>query len=96
VHGGAEAAFAVADVFVTRPGCHRLVELVVGSRHTMRVVKRNLVVSLLYNVVAVALAMTGLINPLVAAILMPLSSLTVIASSSTARSFAPPRRMPWR
>jgi Cu2+-exporting ATPase len=96
VHGGAEAAFAVADVFVTRPGCNRLVELVVGSRHTMRVVKRNLVFSLLYNVVAVVLAMTGVINPLIAAILMPLSSLTVIASSSLARSFAPSRRLPWR
>jgi len=96
VHGGAEAAFAVADVFVTRPGLNRLVELVVGSRRTMRVVKRNLIFSLLYNVVAVVLAMTGFINPLLAAILMPLSSLTVIASSSLSRSFAPSRRLPWR
>ena len=96
VHGGAEAAFAVADVFVTRPGLNRLVELIVGSRRTMRVVKRNLIFSLLYNVVAVVLAMTGFINPLLAAILMPLSSLTVIASSSLSRSFAPAQRMPWR
>jgi len=96
VHGGAEAAFAVADVFVTRPGLNRLVELVSGSRRTMRVVKRNLIFSLLYNVVAVVLAMTGFINPLLAAILMPLSSLTVIASSSLSRSFAPSRRLPWR
>ncbi len=96
VHGGAEAAFAVADVFVTRPGLNRLVELVVGSRRTMRVVKRNLIFSLLYNVVAVVLAMTGFINPLLAAILMPLSSLTVIASSSLSRSFAPSRRSPWQ
>jgi len=96
VHGGAEAAFAVADVFVTRPGLTRLVDLVVGSRRTMRVVKRNLVFSLLYNVVAVVLAVTGVINPLIAAILMPLSSLTVIASSSLARSFLPKRGLPWR
>jgi Cu2+-exporting ATPase len=96
VHGGAEAAFAVADVFVTRPGLGRLVELVEGSRRTMRVVKRNLVFSLLYNAAAVALAMTGFINPLVAAILMPLSSLTVILSSSLARSFARPGSLPWR
>jgi Cu2+-exporting ATPase len=96
VHGGAEAALAVADVFVTRPGLAPLVELVAGSRRTMRVVRRNLVFSLLYNLVAVALAMTGVINPLIAAILMPLSSLTVIASSSLARSFAAPSRPPWR
>lgn len=96
VHGGAEAAFAVADVFVTRPGLNRLVELVVGSRRTMRVVKRNLMFSLVYNLVAVVLAMTGFINPLLAAILMPLSSLTVIASSALSRSFVPSRRLPWR
>ena len=71
-------------------------ELVVGSHRTMRVVKRNLIFSLLYNVVAVVLAMTGFINPLLAAILMPLSSLTVIASSSLSRSFAPSRRLRWR
>jgi Cu2+-exporting ATPase len=96
VHGGAEAAFAAADVFVTRPGLGRLVELVQGSRSTMRVVKRNLGFSLAYNLAAVGLAMTGRLNPLVAAILMPLSSLTVIASSTAARSFAPRRRLPWR
>jgi len=96
VHGGAEAALAVADVFVTRPGLDRLVELIEGSRRTMGVVRRNLAFSLLYNVVAIVLAMTGVINPLIAAILMPLSSLTVIASSSLARSFAPSSRLPWR
>jgi len=96
VHGGAEAAMAVADVFVARPGVGRLVELVEGSRKTMGVVRRNLLFSLLYNAVAIGLAMTGVLNPLVAAILMPLSSLTVIASSSWAGSFAPSRRVPWR
>jgi P-type Cu2+ transporter len=96
VHGGAEAALAVADVFVTRPGLDRLVELVVGCRRTMRVVKRNLAFSLVYNAAAVVLAMTGWINPLVAAILMPLSSLTVILSSSLSRSFTPSSRQPWR
>jgi cation transport ATPase len=35
----------------------------------------------------VTLAMTGVLNPLLAAILMPLSSLTVILSSYRARTF---------
>jgi Cu2+-exporting ATPase len=96
VHGGAEAAMTVADVFITRPGLGRLVELVEGSRRTMRVVRRNLVFSVAYNAGAVALAMTGMLNPVAAAVLMPLSSLTVIASSSLARSFRPPREAPWR
>lgn len=87
VHGGAEAALAAADVFVTRPGTAAIAELLDGAARTMGVVRRNLAFSLLYNVAGVALAITGLLNPLVAAILMPLSSLTVIVSSYRTRTF---------
>jgi Cu2+-exporting ATPase len=88
VAGGAEAALTAADVFVVRPGVARLAELLEGSRRAMRVVRRNLLFSLGYNVIGVTLAMTGVLNPLAAAILMPLSSLTVIVSSYRARTFA--------
>ena len=64
VHGGAEAALAAADVFVTRPGVGRIAELLDGARRAMRVVRRNLVISLVYNVVGVSFAMAGLLNPL--------------------------------
>jgi cation transport ATPase len=64
------------------------VELIAGAQHAMRVVRRNLVLSLAYNVVGVSLAMGGMLNPLIAAILMPLSSITVIVSSYRARTFA--------
>ena len=90
VAGGAEAALTAADVFVVRPGVGRIAELLDGSRRTMRVVRRNLIFSLGYNVIGVTLAMTGVLNPLVAAVLMPLSSLTVILSSYRARTFARP------
>lgn len=90
VHGGAEAALAAADVYITRPGIGPLVELVEGSRRAMRVVRRNLALSLAYNVAGVALAMAGRIDPLVAAAMMPLSSLTVIVSSYRARTFRCP------
>lgn len=87
VHGGAEAALAAADVSMARPGVSTLAELIEGSHRTMRVVRRNLVFSLGYNLVGVTLAMTGLLNPLIAAVMMPLSSLTVIVSSYRARTF---------
>jgi len=90
VAGGAEAALTAADVFVVRPGVGRIVDLLDGAGRTMRVVRRNLIFSLGYNVIGVALAMTGVLNPLVAAILMPLSSLTVILSSYRARTFGRP------
>lgn len=87
VHGGAEASMVAADVYLGSPGLLPILDLVGASRRTMRVIRRNLAFSLLYNVVAAALAMTGVLNPLIAAILMPLSSLTVLASSVRVRTF---------
>jgi Cu2+-exporting ATPase len=87
VHGGAEVALAVADVFLTREGIEPLVRLFDGARRTMRVIRVNLAFSLVYNLVGASLAMAGLIGPLAAAVLMPLSSLTVITHSFRARTF---------
>jgi Cu2+-exporting ATPase len=87
VHGGAEAALAAADVFVTRDGLAPLVDLFAGARRTLRVIRRGLVFSLLYNAVGASLAMAGLITPLLAAVMMPASSLTVIAIAYRSRTF---------
>jgi Cu2+-exporting ATPase len=95
MHGGAEASLAAADVYVSRPDLLALVELIEGSRRTMRVVKRGLATSTTYNVVAGCLAVMGLITPIGAAILMPISSLTVLMLSFRSRSFGSrsPRRV---
>jgi P-type Cu2+ transporter len=87
VRGGAEVSLATADAFLTRPGLLPAVDLVKGCRSTLRVIHRNLAISIVYNVIGATLAMAGLIGPLAAAILMPVSSLTVILSSVWARPF---------
>ena len=51
-----------------------VVAAIAGARATQQAVRSNLVRALVYNVLAVTAAVFGLINPLVAAILMPLSS----------------------
>lgn len=86
--GGAEAALAVADVYLTRHDLGALAELALGARRTMRVIARNLGFSIVYNVVFATLALTGHITPLMAAILMPLSSLTVVFSSLLGPTFS--------
>jgi P-type Cu2+ transporter len=91
VHGGAEASLAAADVYLTRPGLEPLVELLDGARATMGIIRRNLAVSLVYNLVGASLAMSGVITPLVAAVLMPISSLTVVTLSYRSKSFPDPR-----
>jgi len=74
VRGGAEASMAAADIYLARPGLAPLSQLLRLSRRVMRVIRLNLTLSLTYNAIAIGLAAAGLINPLVAAILMPLSS----------------------
>lgn len=81
VHGGAETCFAAADVFLQKPGVDTLSDLVEGARRTTRTIRNNIIFSLAYNVLGASLAMTGLLNPLVAAILMPVSSLVVVTNS---------------
>ncbi len=90
VHGGAEASLATADVHLTAPGLAPLVRLTEGARRTFGVIRGNMLWAVGYNAVGVTLAMTGRISPLVAAILMPASSLTVVLTSWLRRSFVAP------
>jgi P-type Cu2+ transporter len=85
--GGAEASLAAADVFSTRAGLSPILELVSGSRRTLRVIHLNIAFSLAYNLLAAGLCLYGVITPLIAAVLMPLSSLTVVTNSLRARTF---------
>lgn len=87
VHGGAEASLATADVAMTRDGLGALVALTDGAARAMRVIRRNIIWAFCYNALGVALAMTGHITPLVAAIMMPVSSLTVVLGSWFGKTF---------
>ena len=79
VHGGAEAALQAADVYLTSPGVMPIETLCDLGRHTMKTIRIGLGVSLCYNTVAASLAIAGLISALIAAIIMPMSSLSVVA-----------------
>ena len=88
VQGSAESAMAAADVFLAA-GLQQLPDLLAGSHRCFRTIRLNLLVSLLYNTVGVSLAVAGLINPIIAAVLMPVSSLTVMTLSYRSTCFGP-------
>jgi Cu2+-exporting ATPase len=82
VHGGAEASLEAADIYLTKQGVAPLVALASLASHTMRTIHISLIFSVCYNAIAAILAMSGVINALIAAIIMPISSLTVVALST--------------
>ena len=92
VQGGSGASIGAAHVTLTQPGLEPVAELLEGSRRTLRIIYRNLLFSLGYNLVCATLAMMGKIDPLAAAVLMPISSLTVISYGVLGRSFGTRRR----
>lgn len=81
VLGAMDISLRAADVYLTTPGLIPVNKLLILSQETMKVVRRNLVLSLIYNSLSVTAAFMGVISPLVAAIIMPLSSLTVLLST---------------
>jgi Cu2+-exporting ATPase len=87
VHGGAEASMAAADVYISKPGLSPILSLLTASRRTRRAIRVCLAASLFYNVVAVSLAVAGMITPLLAALFMPISSLTVLAIAFRVRTY---------
>lgn len=84
-HGGAEASLVAAEVYLARPGLEPFDQLVGLARRTLGAIRRALGFSLCYNATAIGLAMAGLINPLVAAIIMPISSFIVLAAALSLR-----------
>jgi len=88
--GGAEASLRSAQVYVADGDLGRLPELIHGARRTLGTVKRCMLFALLYNAIAVAGVLQGWIHPMIAAGLMPLSSVTVVAIAYRSRSFDSP------
>ncbi|MEJ7600262.1 MAG: heavy metal translocating P-type ATPase [Kofleriaceae bacterium] len=87
VSGAAEIAIEAADVYLREPSIVAIADAAAGGRATLVTIKRSLYFSLTYNIVAGMLAITGLIHPLLAAVIMPLSSLAVLGNSLRTRAF---------
>src|SRR5680860_279973 len=85
----AEVGIAISEnVNVFSPACdgimdaskfQQLYQYILASQKTMKIVKLCFILSLLYNVIGLYFAVTGQLQPVIAAILMPLSSISVVA-----------------
>ncbi|MFF0333159.1 heavy metal translocating P-type ATPase [Streptomyces fimicarius] len=92
---GTDAAIGAADVTLVRSDIEALADAVRLARHTLGTIRTNLVWAFGYNAVTMPLAMVGLLNPMVAAFAMSLSSVLVVANSLRLRTWQPaPARKP--
>lgn len=79
---GTDLAIESADVIITEGEISKVVDAINISKITFSKIKQNLFWAFFYNVVAIPLAMTGLLHPAIAEIAMLFSSINVIYNSS--------------
>lgn len=70
-----------ADIVYQRRGLSSVVIALDVAEKTQRTVRQNFGMALGYNIIAIPLAMTGYVTPLVAAVAMSLSSLAVVSNA---------------
>ncbi|MBO1530255.1 cation-translocating P-type ATPase [Psychrobacter sp. F1192] len=82
------ATIALADVVIAKGGMTAVGEAIAISQKARRVLRQNLVFSVVYNVLALGLAVFGTVPPLAAAVAMAASSLMVITNAARLRAGA--------
>ncbi|MFG2568841.1 heavy metal translocating P-type ATPase [Streptomyces sp. NPDC048567] len=86
---GTDVAIGAADVTLVRDDIEALADAVRLARATLATIRGNLLWAFGYNVVTLPLAMVGLLNPMLAAAAMSLSSVLVVLGSLRLRRWQP-------
>jgi len=83
------AGISIADdVFSFSPACDAILEasrfnqldrFLLFTRNSFRVIRASFAISFFYNVIGLSFAVSAMLSPLIAAILMPVSSISVVA-----------------
>jgi heavy metal translocating P-type ATPase len=82
VCGASTAAVATAGVVIASGGLDSVVAAWRHARRTLRIVRQNLMFSMVYNLAVLSLAATGVVPPVAAAAAMLASSLSVVANAA--------------
>ena len=81
VSGSVDVALHSADVFILNESLQSLNEMFKIAHLAQSQIRRNLALALVYNTLGATLAVCGFVNPMLAAVLMPASSLVIFLST---------------
>ena len=81
VHSGGQLSKEAADITLMRAEPQQIIEFLNFARQVNKKILQNLGFTFLYNAVSIPIAMSGLLNPLVAVSAMLLSSLSVTGNT---------------
>lgn len=85
IGSGSDLAIDSADIILTKGGISKIADVISISKVTFSAIRTNLLFAFLYNIIAIPLAMMGLLHPAIAEGAMAMSSITVILNSMNIR-----------
>jgi Cu+-exporting ATPase len=81
-----------SDAILDGRAFHKLPAFLRFSKDAVMIIHLSFLISLTYNLIGLSYAVTGRLSPLVAAVLMPLSTVTIISFTTLATHFTAKRR----
>ncbi len=78
---GTDIAIESSDITLINGNLNNVVSAIALSKRTIRTIKQNLFWAFLYNIIGIPFASLGFLNPMIGALAMSLSSVSVISNS---------------